>query len=33
MPRVAQEIGAVGAQLPLDRIGPALLSSCQVQAA
>ncbi|MGC9417852.1 MAG: CheB methylesterase domain-containing protein [Rhodovulum sp.] len=28
MPRAAQELGAVREQLPIDRIGPALLQSC-----
>lgn len=33
MPRVAFELGAVGQQLPLSAIGPALMASCRRQAA
>ncbi len=32
MPRIAAEIGAVTRQLPLDKIGPALLDACHVRA-
>lgn len=31
MPRVAMEMGGVGTQLPLSKIGPALLSACQAK--
>ncbi|MEJ8561284.1 CheB methylesterase domain-containing protein [Yoonia sp. GPGPB17] len=31
MPRVAMEMGGVGAQLPIQEIGPALLKSCKVK--
>ena len=31
MPRIAMEMGGVCAQLPIQRIGPALLESCKVK--
>jgi len=32
MPRVAYELGAVGVQLPLAKIGPAILHECAAHA-